>query len=214
MTYAELMAKLAKGEGLTSEEYQELGKVIRPTERFNEVSGKKAEVERELKEAKDKIAELESAVTTAKQTVDDELNSRLSELSGRNEELTSELTELKASKQRADNMLKVNEIARKNELGVTFKNPEYLAFRAERDGIDLNDAAKVKEFLTGIKDNEPEMCTVPVKGGTGGGVGDGETNTGGHTKPVKDWSLTERAKFIHEHGESAYTELRRKESDM
>lgn len=212
MTYAELMAKLAKGEGLTSEEYQELGKVTRPTERFNEVSGKKSDLEKQLKDAEDKIAKLEADVTTAKQTVDDELNTRLGELSGRNEELTAELTELRAAKQRSDTLLKVNELSRKNDLGVVFKNPDYLAYRVEKAGIDLNDSAKVTEFLTGIKDNEPEMCTVPVKSGAGTGGGD-PTGATATTKPVKDWSSLERAEYIEKHGYEKYTELRRNESE-
>lgn len=210
MTYAELMAKLAKGEPLTADEYQELGKVTRPTERFNDVSTKKADAERELKEAKDKIAELEAAVTQAKQETEDAFNVKLGELTGRNEELTSELTELKASNKRNETLLKVNELSRKNELGVVFKNPDYLAYRIEKEGIDLADAEKVKTFLTGIKDNEPEMCAVHVKGGAGGGGGD----AGGgapNNKPVKDWSIAERVKFIKENGEQAYTELRNKE---
>jgi predicted nucleic acid-binding Zn-ribbon protein len=210
MTYAELMAKLAKGEPLTADEFQELGKLTRPTERFNDVSAKKADAEKELSDAKNKIAELEAAVTKAKQDTEDSFNERLGELTGRNEELTSELTELRASNKRNETLLKVNELARKNELGVVFKNPDYLAYRIEKDGIDLGDAEKVKTFLTGIKENEPEMCAVPVKGGAGSGGGD----AGGSTptpKAVKDWSLKEKVDFIKENGEAAYTELRNKE---
>ena len=210
MTYAELMAKLAKGEALTSEEYQELGKVTRPTERFNDLSAKKAEAESELKAAKDKIAELEAAVTQAKQDTEDSFNARLGELTGRNEELTTELTELKASNKRNETLLKVNELSRKNDLGVVFKNPDYLAYRIEKEGIDLADAEKVKTFLTGIKDNEPEMCAVNVKGGTGAGGGDAGANQPS-TKPVKDWSISEKVNYIKENGEQAYTELRNKE---
>ena len=84
MTYQELMAKLAKGEGLTTEEYQELGKVTRPTDRFNEISGKKSELESQLKAKDDEIAKLKAEASDAAQRVDDELNTLLSELSGKN----------------------------------------------------------------------------------------------------------------------------------
>ena len=212
MTYQELMAKLAKGEGLTAEEYQELGKVTRPTDRFNEISGKKSELESQLKAKDDEIAKLKAEASEAAQRVDDELNTRLGELSGKNEELATELANLKITNQRSETLLKVNELSRKNDLGVVFKNPDYLAYKAEKEGLDLSDAEKVKAFLTGIKDNEPEMCAVPVKSGAGTGSGDsaGGTQT---TKPVKDWSSKERTDYIRENGYEAYTELRRSESE-
>lgn len=212
MTYQELMAKLAKGEGLTAEEYQELGKVTRPTDRFNEISGKKSELESQLKAKDDEIANLKAEASEAAQRVDDELNTRLGELSGKNEELATELANLKITNQRNETLLKVNELSRKNDLGVVFKNPDYLAYKAEKEGLDLNDAEKVKVFLTGIKDNEPEMCAVPVKSGAGTGSGDSDTETA-TTKPVKDWSSKERTDYIRENGYEAYTELRRSESE-
>lgn len=212
MTLTEIMAKLAKGEPITNEEYVELGKLTRPTERFNEVSGKKSELENSLKEAQNKIAELEAAVVAAKQTSDDELNTRLGELSGRNEELTTALTKAEADLKQANTLLKVGEISRKNDLGVVFKNPDYLAFRVAKEGIDLNDADKVKAFLTGIKDNEPEMCTVAVKGGAGTGGGD---STGGtqSTKPLNKWSDSEKSAYITENGYDAYVALLKNESE-
>ena len=212
MTYQELMAKLAKGEGLTAEEYQELGKVTRPTDRFNEISGKKSELESQLKAKDDEIAKLKAEASEANQKVDDELNARLGELSGKNEELATELANLKITNQRNETLLKVNELSRKNDLGVVFKNPDYLAYKAEKEGLDLNDAEKVKVFLTGIKDNEPEMCAVPVKGGAGTGSGDADGGTQ-TTKPVKDWSTKEQVDYIKEHGQEAFTELRRSESE-
>lgn len=212
MTYQELMAKLAKGEGLTAEEYQELGKVTRPTDRFNEISGKKSELESQLKAKDDEIAKLKAEASEAAQQVDDELNTRLGELSGKNEELATELANLKITNQRNETLLKVNELSRKNDLGVVFKNPDYLAYKAEKEGLDLNDAEKVKEFLTGIKDNEPEMCAVPVKGGAGTGSGDSDGGTQ-TTKPVKEWSTKEQVDYIKEHGQEAFTELRRSESE-
>lgn len=212
MTYQELMAKLAKGEGLTTEEYQELGKVTRPTDRFNEISGKKSELESQLKAKDDEIAKLKAEASEAAQKVDDELNTRLGELSGKNEELATELANLKITNQRNETLLKVNELSRKNELGVVFKNPDYLAYKAEKAGLDLNDAEKVKEFLTAIKDNEPEMCAVPVKGGAGTGSGDSDGGTQ-TTKPVKEWSTKEQVDYIKEHGQEAFTELRRSESE-
>lgn len=212
MTYQELMAKLAKGEGLTAEEYQELGKVTRPTDRFNEISGKKSELESQLKAKDDEIAKLKAEASEAAQKVDDELNTRLGELSGKNEELATELANLKITNQRNETLLKVNELSRKNDLGVVFKNPDYLAYKAEKEGLDLNDSEKVKEFLTGIKDNEPEMCAVPVKGGAGTGSGDSDGGTQ-TTKPVKEWSTKEQVDYIKEHGQEAFTELRRSESE-
>ncbi len=212
MTYQELMAKLAKGEGLTAEEYQELGKVTRPTDRFNEISGKKSELESQLKAKDDEIAKLKAEASEAAQKVDDELNTRLGELSGKNEELATELANLKITNQRNETLLKVNELSRKNDLGVVFKNPDYLAYKAEKEGLDLNDAEKVKVFLTGIKDNEPEMCAVPVKSGAGTGSGDSDGGTQ-TTKPVKEWSTKEQVDYIKEHGQEAFTELRRSESE-
>ncbi len=212
MTYQELMAKLAKGEGLTTEEYQELGKVTRPTDRFNEISGKKSELESQIKAKDDEIAKLKAEASEAAQKVDDELNTRLGELSGKNEELATELANLKITNQRNETLLKVNELSRKNELGIVFKNPDYLAYKAEKAGLDLNDAEKVKEFLTEIKDNEPEMCAVPVKGGAGTGSGDSDGGTQ-TTKPVKEWSTKEQVDYIKEHGQEAFTELRRSESE-
>ena len=212
MTYQELMAKLAKGEGLTTEEYQELGKVTRPTDRFNEISGKKSELESQLKAKDDEIAKLKAEASESAQKVDDELNTRLGELSGKNEELATELANLKITNQRNETLLKVNELSRKNELGVVFKNPDYLAYKAEKAGLDLNDAEKVKEFLAAIKDNEPEMCAVSVKGGAGTGSGDSDGGTQ-TTKPVKEWSTKEQVDYIKEHGHEAFTELRRSESE-
>jgi flagellar biosynthesis/type III secretory pathway chaperone len=211
MTYKELMAKLAKSEPLTAEEYQEFEKLTRPAERFNEISNKKNELESQLKAKDDEIAQLKAEVTDAKQRVDDELNTRLGELSGKNETLASELAELRITNQRNETLLKVNELSRKNELGVVFKNPDYLAYRAEKDGVDLNDSEKVKAFLTGIKDNEPEMCAVPVKGGAGTGSGDSSDATKA-TKPVKDWSDKDKADYITEHGYDAYQSLKQSES--
>lgn len=212
MTHQELMAKLAKGEGLTSEEYQELTKLTRPADRFNEISGKKSELESQLKAKDDEIAKLKAEVSEASQKVEDELNTRLGELSGKNEELATELANLRITNQRNETLLKVNELSRKNELGVVFKNPDYLAYRAEKEGLDLNDSEKVKTFLTGIKENEPEMCAVPVVGGAGTGSGEANNTTTTH-KPVKDWSIRERTDYIKEHGQEAYTELRRSESE-
>lgn len=211
MTYKELLAKIANGEALTPEEYQEFEKSIRPADRFNDISSKKNELESQLKAKEAEIAQLKAEVTDAKQKVDDELNTRLGELSGKNETLASELAELRITNQRNETLLKVNELSRKNELGVVFKNPDYLAYRIEKDGIDLKDATKVKEFLTGIKENEPEMCAVPVKGGAG--TGNGESSEASHTaKPVKDWSDSERATFLKENGYEAYQELKKSES--
>lgn len=212
MTYQELMAKLAKGEGLTAEEYQELGKVTRPTERFNEISGKKSELESQLKAKDDEIAKLKAEASEAAQKVDDELNTRLGELSGKNEELATELANLKIANQRNETLLKVNDLARKNELGVVFKNPDYLAYRVEKEGIDLNDAEKVKTFLTGIKDNEPEMCAVPVKSGAGTGNGGSDGGDANTAKPTSKWSDAEKADYIKTNGYDAYQELRKSES--
>ena len=213
MTLAELMAKLAKGEGLTTEEYQELGKLTRPTERFNDVSTEKKNLELQITEKDNEIARLKAEATEAKQKVDDELNARLSELSGKNEDLASELATLRLTNQRNEALLKVNELSRKNELGVVFKNPDYLAYRIEKEGIDLNDAEKVKTFLTGIKENEPEMCAVNVKGGAGTGGGDGTDDTHqSNAKPTSKWSDSEKATFIEENGYEAYQELRKNES--
>lgn len=212
MTYKDLMAKLAKSEPLTTEEYQEFEKLVRPAERFNEVSADKHKLESQIKEKDDEIAKLKADITDAQQRVDDELNARLRELSGTNETLASELAELKVTNQRNATLLKVNELARKNELGVVFKNPDYLAYRIEKEGVDLSDAGKVKEFLTGIKDNEPEMCAVPVKGGAG--TGGGDSNDGAPAaKPVKDWSDGDRVKYIKEHGYDAYQALKQNEGN-
>jgi hypothetical protein len=210
MTLKELMAKLAKGEGLTSDEYQELEKLTRPTERFNAVSNEKHDLESQIKAKDAEIATLKAEVTDAKQRADDELNTRLGELSGTNETLAAELAQLKLTNQRNETLLKVNNLARKNDLGVVFKNPDYLAYRAEKDGIDLNNNEQVTAFLTDIKDNEPEMCAVNVKGGAGSGGGDAGASTT-TTKPVNKWSVSEKTKFIEEHGEEAYTALRRSE---
>ena len=137
MTYKELMAKLAKNEALTAEEYQEFEKLVRPAERFNEVSADKHKLESQIKEKDDEIAKLKADITDAQQRVDDELNARLRELSGTNETLASELAELRVTNQRNTTLLKVNELARKNELGVVFKNPDYLAYRIEKDKITV-----------------------------------------------------------------------------
>lgn len=205
MAYKEIMAKLKNGEALTAEEYTELEKDSRPAHRFNEVSEEKRKAEASLQEANDKIKQLEADALEAKQKVDDQVQAQLRELSGKLETLTAENGELKTAKAQADTLLTVNTLARKNDLGVVIKNPDYLAFCMQRDKIDLNDAEAVKTFLTKFKEESPELCSVEVKSGSG--AGGGEPKSTAATKPVKDWTNTEKVNFIKENGESAYMTL-------
>lgn len=204
MTYKELMAKLKSGEALTAEEYAEFEKESRPATRFNEVSEDKRKAEADLKDAQDKIKQLEADALEAQQKVDDKIQEQLRELSGKLETITAENGELKAAKTQADTLLAVNSLARKNDVGIVVKNPDYLAFCMQKENVDLKDAEAVKTFLTKFKEESPELCQVAVKSGSGGGGG--EPNTGGTDKPLKDWTLAEKATFIKENGEQAYME--------
>ena len=206
MTYKEIMAKLKNGEALTAEEYADLEKDSRPASRFNEVSEGKRDAEAKLQEANDKIKQLEADALDAKQKVEDAVQSQLRELSGKVETLTAENGELKAAKTQSDTLLAVNNLARKNDLGVVIKNPDYLAFCMQKASIDLNDTEAVKTFLTKFKEESPELCSVELKGGSGSGGGEPkDSNASG--KAVKDWTNAERVNYIKENGESAYLEL-------
>lgn len=204
MTYKEIMTKLKSGEALTAEEYADLEKESRPAARFNEVSEDKRKAEASLQEANDKIKQLEADALEAQQKVDDQVQAQLRELSGKLETLTAENGELKSAKAQADTLLTVNTLARKNDLGVVIKNPDYLAFCMQRDKVDLNDAEAVKTFLTKFKEESPELCNVEVKSGSG--AGGNEPKSTGSGKPVKDWTPAERVAFIKENGEQAYLE--------
>lgn len=211
MDYKELMTKLKKGEALTQEEVTDLERETRPTSRFNEVSDAKRALESKLKEAEDKAAALAVDASNAQQKVQDEVTAQLRELSGKVEALTSENGELKSSKIQSENLLKVNNLARSNELGVVFKNPDYLAFRIGKDGIDLSNNEQVKAFLTSIKENEPEMCMVQVASGSGSGSGEPAGGNPTMSKPVKDWNIEEKIAYIKENGADAFQQLLTKE---
>lgn len=206
MDYKELAAKIKRLEPLTAEEVADFDKEFRPTYRMNEVSQKKAEIETMLKQVEAERDKLKVETTEATQKIQDEVNNQLRELSGKVENLSKENSELKTTKAQSETLLKATTLATKNDLGVIFKNPDYLAYRASKDGIDLNDTEKVKTFLAGLKDTEPELCMVAVKGGAGTGSTSTTTTEHESMKPVKDWSVTEKVAFIKENGANAYTQ--------
>ena len=205
MDYKELMAKLKRGEALTPEEVTDFDREFRPTYRFNEVSQKKNELETQIKTLTDGNEKLKNAATEAEQRVQDQVNAQLSELSGKVESLTAENTTLKSKEAETSNLLKFTTLATKNELGVIFKNPDYLVWRAQKDGIDVNDPEKLKGFLSEIKEKEPELCLVPANGGAGSGA-----QPPAHTDtkvPVSKWDVSTKVKYIKEHGNDAYLSL-------
>ena len=204
MDYKELTAKIKRLEPLTAEEAADFDKEFRPAYRFNEVSQKKTEMEAMLKQVEAERDKLKVEVTEAAQKVQDEVGIQLRELSGRVETLSKENSDLKGLKAQSDTLLKVTTLATKNDLGVIFKNPDYLAYRVTKDSVDLNDPEKVKTFLTTLKDTEPELCMVTVKGGAGTGSTSTTTTEHETTKPVKDWSSSEKTAFIKENGAEAY----------
>ena len=206
MDYKELAAKLKRLEPLTAEEVADFDKEFRPTYRMNEVSQKKAEIETMLKQVEAERDKLKVETTEATQKIQDEVNNQLRELSGKVENLSKENSELKTTKAQSETLLKATMLATKNDLGVIFKNPDYLAYRSSKDGVDLNDTEKVKTFLTALQKTEPELFMVAVKGGAGTGSTSTTTTEHENAKPVKDWSSTDKVAFIKENGADAYTQ--------
>ena len=206
MDYKELAAKIKRLEPLTAEEVADFDKEFRPTYRMNEVSQKKAEIEAMLKQVEAERDKLKVETTEATQKVQDEVSNQLRELSGKVETLSKENSDLKMTKAQSETLLKATMLATKNDLGVICKNPDYLAYRASKDGVDLNDPEKVKTFLTTLKDTEPELFMVSVKGGAGTGSTSTVNAEHENAKPVKDWSVTEKVAFIKENGADAYTQ--------
>lgn len=203
MDYKELMAKLTKGEPLTKEEVADFEKEFRPTYRFNEVTQKKNELEAQLKTLTAENETLKTAATEAEQKVQDKVNLQLSELAGRVETLTEENNSLKSAKAETDTLLKFTTLATKNELGVIFKNPDYLAYRAGKAGIDTNDPEKLNAFLSELKEKEPELCLVAAKSGAGTG-GQPPAHQEMETKPIREWDTAAKVNFIKEHGQTEY----------
>lgn len=209
MDYKELMAKIKRGEALTQEEIADFDREFRPTYRFNEVSQKKSELESQIKTMTEENEKLKIAATEAEQRVQDQVNAQLSELSGKVETLTAENNELRTKASETSNLLKFTTLATKNELGVIFKNPDYLVWKAQKEGVDVNDPEKLKGFLSEVKEKEPELCLVPVNGGSGSGnqpPAHAEVKT-----PVSQWDVATKVKYIKENGNDAYLNLVRNE---
>ena len=208
MTYEELTAKLKRGEPLTEEEFKEFGKVTRPTERFNEVSTEKQQLNEKIKELNTQIENLTAEKVKLSQQNEDAFNERLSELSGKLETLTGDNEKLKQANQRYERLEKVARIANgvcKEVTKAKFKDPDYLAVLFERKGVDIDNEEAVKTALTTLKEEKPEQFLVEVNSGSGSGS-DAPNQTGGGDKP--DFKTQEdRVKYIQENGFEAYQKL-------
>ncbi len=200
MTYAELMAKLKRGEALTAEEMAEMEKQSRPAERFNEVSAKVQQLEAQLKDKDKEMETLQSQLTDESQRMQDEVQKQLAELSGKVETLAAERDTLIKERDSALRSVRVREIAQSNETGAVFSDPEYLGFLLDKAQVDVNDAEKVTEALMGFKENMPEMFKVDAKGGSGSGLGNQGAAQQQKTKPLKEWTDADKARFIEEGG--------------
>ena len=150
MDYKELAAKIKRLEPLTAEEVADFDKEFRPTYRMNEVSQKKAEIEAMLKQVEAERDKLKVETTEAAQKVQDEVSNQLRELSGKVETLSKENSDLKMTKAQSETLLKATMLATKNDLGVICKNPDYLAYRASKDGVDLNDLSDVNKCRSAV----------------------------------------------------------------
>jgi len=221
MTYAELLAKLKKGEALTAEEVTELEKTSRPAERFNEVSSQKQALETEVKTLKGQIAEKDAALALAGQESEDKFNAQLRELSGRVETLTGENQSLKTFKEQSEKQAKVNRIASvdcKEYTQAAFADPDYLAVLLDKQGVDLDDKDAVKAAITKIKTEKPEQFLVDIKGGVGaggaGGAGGGVGGAEKHDDKAPDFSkmsADDRVAYIAANGWDAFTQSHKKD---
>lgn len=210
MNYNEILEKLERGEALTPEEVTDLKKESRPSYRLTEEVTKRKELDTQLNALKEENAKLKEEALNAKQKIQDAVNVQLSEMSSQLETISKDNVALKQAKDQFETLLKVTQLATKNEAGVVFKNPDYLAFRMNKEGIDLNDSEKVNTFLNNLKAQEPELCMVAVKGGAGAGIKTDQTQ-GAVAKSAKDMSISEKTAYIKEHGCDAYMQLLNKE---
>ena len=209
MTYAELLAKLKKGEALTSEEVTEFEKVSRPAERFNEVSGQKQALEAKVKDLEGQLASKDAELAVAKQESEDTLTAKTRELAGMVETLTGENTELKNFKAMTERQAKVNKIGTvdcKEYVEATFADTEYLAVLLERRGVDLDKPEDVKAALTALKTEKPEQFLVDIKGGV---PASGKGDAGGGTVVPEKTDFTkmqpeQKAAWIEKHGFEEY----------
>lgn len=176
MTYAQLMAKLKKGEALTNEEVAMLEKVSRPAERFNEVSAKAQKLEADLKAKTKELEDLEANQIDEKQRLEDEVKNQLAELSGKVETLSLDNQKLKEDKAGAERLLKIKDLARDNPTGAIFNDPNYLAYLLDKKEIDLEDDEQVKSTFESLLEKHPEQFNVVAKGGSGSGAGN-QTHT-------------------------------------
>jgi ABC-type transporter Mla subunit MlaD len=200
MTYAELMSKIKKGEPLTTEEASELDKLSRPAERFNEVSAKAQKLESELKAKEKELEQLKAQMLDESQKLQDEVQRQLAELSGKVETLSAEKNSLLSERDDALKSLKVRDLAVNNPTGAHFADPEYLKYLLNKEKVDLDNEEQVKSTMLSLKERYPEQFRVPAKGGSGAGAGNVGTQPKPATKPAKDWTDADKAKFIREGG--------------
>lgn len=197
MTYAELMAKIKKGEALTTEEADELVKVSRPSDRFNEVSAKAQTLEQSLRAKDEELKSLQNKQVDENQRLQDEVQKQLAELSGKVETLTTERDTLAKERDGAVKSIKVRDLAQNNPTGAVFGDADYLKYLLDKEQVDLNDADKVKTVLLSLKEKMPEQFKVPARGGSGSGLGN-QAQQKSTTKSLKDWTDADKAKFLQD----------------
>lgn len=170
MTYAQLMAKLKKGEALSEEEMAAFEKESRPAERFNEVSAKAQQYEAELKAKAKEFEELSSKQLDEAQKLQDEVQKQLAALSGKVETLSADNQRLAEQAKAAQRAVKIRDLAHSNPTGAVFGDPEYLGFLLSKQEIDLDNTEQVAEVFKSLKEKHPEQFKTPVNGGSGSGA--------------------------------------------
>lgn len=212
MAYNELMAKLAEGKPLNSDEVAELQRETRPASRFNDVCAERDTLKSTITAKETEIATLKTATADEKIRIQDEVNSQLKILSGKVEDLTKENQTLSSKLGESDFKSKVADIAKNNASGAEFNDPHYLSVLMKESNLDITKQPEVDAFMKTLKEKKDYLFSVQVTGGAGAHIKpSGDGNVANTPDPAK-MTRAEKAKYIKEHGEEAYNKLKQPKS--
>lgn len=198
MKIKEILAKVAKGEELSTEEKKFLAEYEEPSEdgripkerldreiaKRNDAEKKLADAQKAADEAKAKLDDLESKGLSATDKQTKEFQKQLDAMTKKVETLTAEkeatVTELAQTKFRTA----VSELAAKNG----FLDADYLGFVLSGRKVDVTDAKAVDAVVGDLKKSHAAMFKAPVAGGSGGAAGGTGGNAGGEPDAAKKFT--------------------------
>lgn len=163
MKINDILKKIAKGEEITDEEKEFLGKYKEPADNSSEIAN-----------LKNQITALTSERDTLKAKADEEENKNLTETEKLGKQITTLQEQVNALTAERDTLKQtaaenafrhgIEELARKHKCN----DVEYLLFKAQGAKLDLTKETKVTEFMEGFKKDAPKFFDADVNNGGGG----------------------------------------------